>query len=269
MDLFASHHSGPCLGARTRCVFLSAILALACPRESRAAGSSSAQPPLDDPSRSAILRAVWTEWSSYCPCPEDCVDVDTVYCRLRAGDALCPTSWASGVGCFSASGIDPHGRVSIVPPPGLRVSRSNSWGGSEWPDTLVLGEPLDLSTQTLDAGTTVHISVVDSLPLGAVLGARPPRERKRPHDPFKPPLVMRHPAPDAPRGYHGPWGTVDLQVWVGPDGAPQSAQVTHGVSPLLDSLAVKSAMTWEYSGGQICEKPARLGIHVWVVFSQR
>jgi len=222
----------------------------------------------------ALLRLDYVQWGK-CICPEHpeyCDERDSFFIRVAVGDTFAPRvvrDWSPEVrGSFLVLGIGDNGCVRILSPDGLY--QGDLGGRQSWErDTIAVcpAGPQALRTPTADAGLDMDVSVTATLPTGAVLGQL---DRPRPKHPAElgPTVLERH-DPSIPVDYGGPVGLVKVEAWIDTSGNAHGFRVVQGITPDLDSLAVRAVRTWRFAPGFLCGGKFPMGLFVDISFEPR
>ena len=228
-------------------------------RGASARGRPAKAPLPADTTRTALLRVDYDEWGSDCICRANCHELDSLFLRVKVGDAFAPRRLASEsyktLEPFLVTRIEPDGRVHVRVPPRLFLLGGVPGGAAveSGPSAVRLGDyATNLGTHSSDAGLDVSLRVITALPPAAALGypTGPKQDRRRAWDA---PRIPDRRDPTTPAGYDGPDGAVFVTVWRSRDGLADSVAIQRSVDPRVDSLAAAAVRRWHVIGGLDCD----------------
>lgn len=201
-------------------------------------------------SQSVLLRLrVWYSQGRFAsPCAEDRRDraPDTLFLRVHAGDAFMV---GGRMGALYVADVHPIGAAKIELP---ESGRGHSHPGAEPEYLWITRVPAHAGTQFSHGNESIEFAVVDSLPHGATEGIRPLRNRWMAFQ-AQEPVILETVPPSVPMSYKGPWGTVRVLVTLDETGGVARASVEHGVSHVLDHVALRTARQYRYRLGVPCK----------------
>lgn len=232
-------------------------------------------------SLSALLRVAYTEWSSGCPCPQDCTDEDSLFVRVHAGSSFMPRrrhyEWPeiTRADPFVVVGVDDSGRVHVRLPASLGLVQVGRWGGHQGARRVTVGSaPVRVTTDALDGGLWFELSVIRSLPRSAVLGyPKGPRQPRR--SAMRSPEVLEPRSPGdrvvaLPAGYDGKVRAVHVRVKLDKAGVVSGVILDKPGESQLDSLATEAVRRWRFRPGLDCGgQPAPMMMEMTVHFAER
>ena len=227
--------------------------ALALPAVARGTAVTAQAQPRD--TSGTILMVVSRWWPGRSPCAEDQLGRgDTVWIRVRAGEAIWPTHWreARFPGFFHVRSVIPDSEVVLEPPNGIAAEPEQR---TEFGDAIIRVGWIEETLAGGDAGglpVGLSFRVIRQLWEGAVLGIEPRPMPPTAYDRQFPRIVERHDPTWLPPDDAGPWGVVGLQVMLDAEGEFDHAVVTRHRSTVCDAAAITAVRHWTFRAGIPC-----------------